>query len=113
MGYRVQYMLRAGHAFKELHINKTRLAKTQKLAKIGTWQIDLKTHDFHCSPEACETQKAIAKAGVADCGIVMVQAYQGLIRGLFGKEMGVFVEHTKNLSQGDDCCEVIITRKTH
>ncbi len=54
MGYRVQYMLRAGHAFKELHINKTRLAKTQELAKIGTWQIDLKTHDFHCSPEACE-----------------------------------------------------------
>ena len=27
----------------------------------------------------CETQKAIVKAGIADCGIVTVQAYQGLI----------------------------------
>ncbi|RLC14821.1 MAG: hypothetical protein DRH93_20330 [Deltaproteobacteria bacterium] len=42
-----------------------------------------------------------------------VQAYQGLIKGLFGKEMGVFVQHTKNLNQGDDCCEVVISRKTH
>jgi hypothetical protein len=61
----------------------------------------------------CETQKAIAKAGIADCGIVTVQTYQGLIRGLFGKEMGVVVQHTKNLNQGDDCCEVIISRETH
>jgi len=60
----------------------------------------------------CETQKAIAKAGIADCGIVTVQTYQGLIRGLFGKEMGVVVQHTKNLNQGDDCCEVIISRET-
>ena len=28
----------------------------------------------------CETQKAIAKAGIADCGIVTVQAYQGFIK---------------------------------
>jgi len=28
-------------------------------------------------------------------------------------EMGVFVQHTKNLNQGDDCCEVVISRKTH
>ncbi len=57
----------------------------------------------------CENQKAIAKAGIADCGIVTVQTYQGLMRGLFGKEMGVFVQHTKNLNQGDDCCEVVIS----
>ena len=61
----------------------------------------------------CETQKAIAKAGIADCGIVTVQPYQGLIRGLFGKEMGVLVQHTKNLNRGDDCCEVVISTKTH
>jgi hypothetical protein len=59
----------------------------------------------------CENQKAIAKAGIADCGIVTVQTYQGLIRGLFGKEMDVFVQHTKNLNQGDDCCEVVISRQ--
>jgi len=60
----------------------------------------------------CETQKAIAKAGIADCGIVTVQTYQGLIKGLFGKEMNVSVQHTKNLNQGADYCEVIISRKT-
>ena len=31
---------------------------------------------------------------------------------VFGKEMGILVQHTKNLNQGDDCCEVIISRKT-
>jgi len=58
----------------------------------------------------CETQKAIAKAGIADCGIVTVQTYQGLMNGLFGKEMDVSVQHVKNLNQGDDCCEVVISR---
>jgi hypothetical protein len=56
----------------------------------------------------CETQRAIAKAGVADCGIVTVQSYQELIRGLFDKDMGVTVEHTKNLNRGDECCEVVV-----
>ena len=59
----------------------------------------------------CENQKAIAKAGIADCGIVTVQTYHGLMRGLFGKEMDVLVQHTKNLNQGDDCCEVVISRQ--
>jgi hypothetical protein len=61
----------------------------------------------------CETRKAIAKAGIADCGMVTVQSYQGLMKGLFGREMGVLVQHTKNLNQGDDYCEVVISRKTH
>jgi len=51
---RVQYMLRAGNAFRELHISRSRLAKTQELAKIGNWQIDLKTSEFHCSLEGCD-----------------------------------------------------------
>jgi len=58
----------------------------------------------------CETQRAIAKAGVADCGIVTVQTYQELTRGLFDKDMGITVEHTKNLNQGDDCCEVVVKK---
>jgi hypothetical protein len=61
----------------------------------------------------CETQKAIAKAGIVDCGIVTIQIYHGLIRGLFGKEMEVSVKHTKNLNKGDDCCEVVICTQTH
>jgi hypothetical protein len=34
------------------------------------------------------------------------------MRGLFGKEMDVIVQHTKNLNQGDDCCEVVISKQT-
>jgi hypothetical protein len=71
---------------------------------VGPNQITVRVTD-------CENQKAIAKAGIADCGIVTVQTYQGLMRGLFGKEMGVSVQHTKNLNQGDDCCEVVISRQ--
>ena len=60
----------------------------------------------------CENQKAIAKAGIADCGITTVHTYQGLMRGLFGREMDILVKHTKNLNQGDDCCEVVISKQT-
>ena len=59
----------------------------------------------------CETQRTIAKAGVADCGIVTVQSYQELIRGVFDKDMGVTVEHTKNLNRGDECCEVVVKKR--
>lgn len=58
----------------------------------------------------CQTQKAIAKAGVADCGIVTVQTYQGLARGLFGEDAAVDVAHTKNLNRGDGVCEVVVRR---
>lgn len=58
----------------------------------------------------CQTQKAIAKAGVADCGIVTVQTYEGLARGLFGEDAAVEVRHTKNLNRGDGVCEVVVRR---
>ncbi len=58
----------------------------------------------------CETQKAIAKAGVADCGIATVETYQGLARGLFGNDFRLTVSHTKNLNRGDTYCEVVISR---
>ena len=58
----------------------------------------------------CEIQKAIAKAGVADCGIATIATYKGVARGLFGKDMEISVEHTRNLNQGDPYCEVVITR---
>lgn len=57
----------------------------------------------------CETQKAIAKAGIADCGIATVASYTGLARGIFGKEANVSVKHTGNLNHGDPFCEVIIS----
>ncbi|MEN6472825.1 MAG: DUF6125 family protein [Syntrophaceae bacterium] len=58
----------------------------------------------------CETQRAIAKAGVADCGIVTVQTYKGIINGLFDRTVEAHVAHTKNLKHGDECCEVVISR---
>ena len=58
----------------------------------------------------CDIQKAIAKAGIADCGIATVETYKGIAHGLFGKETDIVVRHTKNLNHGDDCCEVMIER---
>ncbi len=52
LGYQGRYMLRAGQAFKELYRSRTELAKTQELAKLGNWQVDLVTRKFHCSHEA-------------------------------------------------------------
>ena len=53
LSQQVQYTLRAGRAFRELNISRSRLAKTQELAMIGNWQFDFKTGKFTCSPEAC------------------------------------------------------------
>jgi hypothetical protein len=57
----------------------------------------------------CETQKMIAKAWVADCGIATIHTYEGIIRGLFAGTASAKIEHTKNLNHGDECCEVIIS----
>ena len=84
-----------------------------KVLKIEGREVSVKSDIIMIRVTDCETQKAIAKAGIADCGIVTVQTYQGLMRGLFGKEMGVLVQHTKNLNQGDDCCEVVISKTIH
>jgi hypothetical protein len=79
--------------------------------KIEGREVSLNDDRIIIRATACETQKAIAKAGVADCGIVTVLSYEGIIGGLFDKEIVVSVAHTKNLNHGDDCCEVIITKK--
>ncbi len=52
LGHRGKYMLRAGRAVAELNKSKRRLAKTQELARLGNWEIDLINNSFHCSPEA-------------------------------------------------------------
>jgi DNA-binding response OmpR family regulator/nitrogen-specific signal transduction histidine kinase len=52
LGYRAQYMLRAGRAFRELKRNERRLAKTQEIARLGNWEIDLVRNRFHCSRQA-------------------------------------------------------------
>jgi hypothetical protein len=82
-----------------------------KVLKIEGRKISMKNDQIIFRITDCETQKAIAKAGVADCGIVTVQSYEGMIGGLFNRSIQVNVAHTKNLNHGDECCEVIITRK--
>ena len=84
-----------------------------KVLKIEGREVSVKSDSIMIRVTDCEIQKAIAKAGIADCGIVTVQTYQGMMRGLFGKEMDVSVQHTKNLNQGDDCCEVVISKTIH
>jgi len=53
LGHKAKYLLRVGQAFKELDRNRSRLTKTQELAKLGNWQIDLAEYKFSCSAKAC------------------------------------------------------------
>jgi len=41
-------------AQKSLRISESRLAKTQEIAKIGSWEIDLETENMSLSPEVCK-----------------------------------------------------------
>ena len=52
LGYRGQYMLRAGRAFGDLFRSRSRLTKTQEIAKLGNWEIELASNTFICSREA-------------------------------------------------------------
>ncbi len=52
LGHRGRYMLRAGRAFQELSRARFRLEKTQKMAKLGHWEIDLENGEFSCSEQA-------------------------------------------------------------
>jgi hypothetical protein len=84
-----------------------------KILKIEGHKVLVESNTITVQVTDCENQKAIAKAGIADCGIGTVHSYQGLMRGLFGKEIDAIIQHTKNLNQGDDCCEVVIYKQTH
>ncbi|HPL16039.1 MAG TPA: DUF6125 family protein [Spirochaetota bacterium] len=72
--------------------------------------VELNENAIHVRVADCDIQKGIAKAGIADCGIVTVETYRGMARGLFGKDTDIEVVHAKNLNHGADCCEVIIRR---
>jgi len=87
------------------------LAILSQIMKMEGRNVSVESDTITIQVTDCETQRAIAKAGIADCGIVTVQSYQELMRGLFGKEMDVAVKNTKNLNQGDECCEVVVSRQ--
>jgi hypothetical protein len=81
-----------------------------KVMKIDGRSISVSDDIITIKVTECEMQKAIAKAGVADCGIATVETYQGLARGLFGKAFKLTVSHTRNLNRGDAYCEIVISR---
>jgi len=83
-----------------------------KVLKIEGREVSLEGDRIVVRVTDCETQKAIAKANIADCGIVTIHTYQGLVRGLFDKDVDIEVEHTQNLNHGDPCCEVVIQRRS-
>lgn len=82
-----------------------------KVLKIEGREVSINGDEIVVRVTDCEIQKSIAKAGIADCGIVTIQTYQGIINGLFNNEISIKVEHTKNMNQGAEYCEVIITKE--
>lgn len=52
LGHRGRYMLRAGKAFQELSKSRFRLEKTQQMAQLGNWELNLQTGEFSCSKQA-------------------------------------------------------------
>lgn len=87
------------------------LEALSKVLKIEGREVTLEHDRIIIRVTDCETQKAIAKANIADCGIATVYTYQGLVRGLFNKEIEIDVEHTQNLNHGAPFCEVVIRKK--
>jgi hypothetical protein len=87
------------------------MAVMARLLKIEGREVTVKGDLITIRVTDCETQRMIAKAGVADCGIATIQSNQGLAKGIFGKDTEIFVKHAKNLNQGDDCCEVLVSTK--
>jgi diguanylate cyclase (GGDEF)-like protein/PAS domain S-box-containing protein len=52
--HRVLYLLRARDAFSALRQSEDRLAYAQRVARIGNWDWDIESDEFHWSDEACE-----------------------------------------------------------
>jgi hypothetical protein len=82
------------------------------IMKMNGRSITVNGENITVSVTDCEAQKAIAKAGIADCGIVTMVTYRCLARGLFGKDFEINTSHTKNLNHGDGCCEVVLCRRS-
>ena len=49
--HRIRYILRANQAIDDLYISKAQLARTQHIARMGTWDWNVRTNQFHWSAE--------------------------------------------------------------
>lgn len=86
------------------------MAVFSRLLMIGGREVTVKDGVITVRVTDCEMRRMIVKAGVAECGIATTATYQSMAEGIFGKDVGITVEHTKNLDRGDDICEVCIAR---
>ncbi|QTA82322.1 Two component system response regulator, PAS and GAF and GGDEF and EAL domain-containing [Desulfonema limicola] len=50
---RVRYMLRASRNVEKLRKSEAILATAQKIARMGSWEMDIKSNEFRCSEEIC------------------------------------------------------------
>jgi diguanylate cyclase (GGDEF)-like protein len=75
LGHRAHYMLRAGKAFKDVHLGHSFLAKTQEIAKIGTWKLNFQTDNYTISPEAIN----IAELSAEDHVLTILDLLQSVI----------------------------------
>lgn len=48
---RVRYMLRASQAVEQLRRSEASLAEAQRIARLGSWKLDARRNEFHCSNE--------------------------------------------------------------
>jgi predicted signal transduction protein with EAL and GGDEF domain len=51
LAHRVRYLLRASRAFSDLRDSEVYLAKAQRIARLGSWQLDTETDEMHWSDE--------------------------------------------------------------
>jgi predicted signal transduction protein with EAL and GGDEF domain/DNA-binding response OmpR family regulator len=54
LGHRLRYLRRAASAFRRAHEAAERLTRTQRMARIAQWQLDLESGVFHWSDEALD-----------------------------------------------------------
>ncbi|HYV97423.1 MAG TPA: EAL domain-containing protein, partial [Gemmatimonadaceae bacterium] len=70
--HRIKFMLRADKARTELRVSEARLAEAQRIARVGNWEIDLRSGAFMGSAEAFRLFAFGDAAGV--CPVARVRA---------------------------------------
>ena len=60
--HRLRYLLRAKQTSDQLRVSEAMLAKAQRIAKLGSWHLDLSTKQFECTTQV---QQLFAKCGMS------------------------------------------------
>lgn len=68
--HRVQFMLRATHTLRELRRSESRLAEAQRIARVGNWELDMRSGAFLGSREMFKLLRLGTEAGVRPVSLV-------------------------------------------